>query len=57
MSPVPTSISFVAAVPQFAVREVVRTVEYYRDVLGFQVAGYWDGDRVELRVIQYRSKP
>src|SRR5438105_680096 len=36
---VTTNIRFVAAVPQ-------RTAEYYRDVLGFQIAGYWDGVRV-----------
>jgi uncharacterized glyoxalase superfamily protein PhnB len=23
----------------------VQTAEYYRDVLGFQTAGYWDGER------------
>jgi catechol 2,3-dioxygenase-like lactoylglutathione lyase family enzyme len=27
-----------------AVPDVVRAAEYYRDVLGFDVAGYWDGD-------------
>jgi hypothetical protein len=26
----------------------VRTAEYYRDVLGFGIAGYWDGERVSL---------
>lgn len=44
----PTTISFVAAVPQFTVVDLVRTAEYYRDVLGFQIAGYWDGERVGL---------
>ena len=48
MSQVPTTISFVAAVPQFTVPDLVRTAEYYRDVLGFQIAGYWDGARVSL---------
>ena len=38
--------SFIAAVPQFTVPDLVRTVEYYRDVLGFVVHGYWDGERV-----------
>lgn len=33
---------------QFAVADLVRTTEYYRDVLGFQIAGYWDGERVSL---------
>jgi len=42
MSSVPaTTISFEGAVPQFTVPDVVRTAEYYRDVLGFQIAGYW----------------
>lgn len=48
MSQAPTNISFVAAVPQFTVPDLVRTAEYYRDVLGFQIAGYWDGERVSL---------
>ena len=48
MSEVPTAITFVAAVPQFTVPDLVRTAEYYRDVLGFQIAGYWDGERVSL---------
>lgn len=34
-----------AAVPQFAVADVQRTAEYYRDVLGFAIASYWDGER------------
>ena len=42
------TIRFMAAVPQFAVADLVRTTEYYRDVLGFQIAGYWDGERVSL---------
>jgi catechol 2,3-dioxygenase-like lactoylglutathione lyase family enzyme len=46
MSEEPTTINFVSAVPQFAVPDLVRTTEYYRDVLGFQIAGYWDGDNV-----------
>ena len=46
-----------AAVPQFTVADPVRTAEYYRDVLGFQIAGYWgeppvfaivNRDKVEL---------
>ena len=48
MSQKPTTINFVAAVPQFAVPDLVRTAEYYRDVLGFQIAGYWDGKTVSL---------
>jgi catechol 2,3-dioxygenase-like lactoylglutathione lyase family enzyme len=46
MSQEPTTVSFIAAVPQFAVPDLVQTVEYYRDVLGFQIAGYWDGEVV-----------
>ena len=48
MTQVPSTINFVAAVPQFTVPDLVRTAEYYRDVLGFQIAGYWDGERVSL---------
>ena len=44
MSQIETTIRFVAAVPQFAVPDLVQTAEYYRDVLGFQIAGYWDGE-------------
>jgi catechol 2,3-dioxygenase-like lactoylglutathione lyase family enzyme len=42
------TIRFDAAIPQFTVPDVVRTAEYYRDVLGFQIAGYWDGESVSL---------
>ncbi len=38
-----TNIRFEAAVPQFTVPDLVRTAEYYRDVLGFRIADYWDG--------------
>src|SRR6185503_8780829 len=41
-----TSIRFQSAVPQLTVPDVVRTAEYYRDVLGFEIAGYWDGEGV-----------
>lgn len=30
-----------AIVPQFTVRDVVQTAEYYRHVWGFRIAGYW----------------
>ena len=43
-----TNIRFEAAVPQFTVPDLIQTAEYYRDVLGFQIAGYWDGERVSL---------
>jgi len=26
----------------------MQTAEYYRDVLGFQIAGYWNGERASL---------
>jgi uncharacterized glyoxalase superfamily protein PhnB len=39
-----TPASLEAAVPQFTVPDLVRTAEYYRDVLGFEIAGYWDGE-------------
>ena len=48
MSQTPTTARLVAAVPQFTVPDLVRTAEYYRDVLGFQIAGYWDGEQVSL---------
>lgn len=33
-------------VPHLAVSDVARTAEYYRDVLGFEIDGYWDGEAV-----------
>jgi catechol 2,3-dioxygenase-like lactoylglutathione lyase family enzyme len=42
------TVRFEGAVPQFTVPDVVRTTEYYRDVLGFQISGYWDGERVSF---------
>ena len=33
--------TFLAITPQFAVPDVVRTAEYYRDVLGYDIRGYW----------------
>jgi hypothetical protein len=43
-----TTVRFDAVVPQFTVPDLVRTAEYYRDALGFQIAGYWDGEQVTL---------
>jgi catechol 2,3-dioxygenase-like lactoylglutathione lyase family enzyme len=43
-----TTIRFKAAVPQFTVPDVVHTAQYYRDVLGFEIAGYWDGEHASL---------
>lgn len=37
---------FGAVVPHMAVPDVVRTAEYYRDILGFEIAGYWDGEEM-----------
>lgn len=39
-------IRFKSAVPQFRVPDVVATAEYYERVLGFEIAGYWNGERV-----------
>ena len=33
-------------VPHFTVPDVVQTADYYRDVLGFRIEGYWDGQQV-----------
>lgn len=49
MSPhVVAGVRFKQAVPQFTVPDVVRTAVYYRDVLGFQLASYWDGAQAIL---------
>jgi uncharacterized glyoxalase superfamily protein PhnB len=45
---VPTVV-FQSATPQFTVPDVIRAAEYYRDVFGFEIAGYWDGARVTFR--------
>ena len=42
-------VGFRVATPQFTVPDVVKAAEYYRDVLGFEVAGYWDGSEASLR--------
>ena len=42
------AVRFEAAVPQFTVPDVARTAEYYRDVLGFEIAGYWNGERAGM---------
>lgn len=34
-------IVFESITPQFTVSDLVRTAEYYRDVLGFEIRGYW----------------
>ena len=43
-------IRFQSATPQFTVRDVVQTAEYYRDRLGFEILGYWDGERASREV-------
>jgi uncharacterized glyoxalase superfamily protein PhnB len=49
MTPVTTAaIRFDKAVPQFTVPDLVHTCEYYRDVFGFRIEGYWDGEGVTL---------
>jgi hypothetical protein len=35
------AVQFDGVSPQFTVPDVVRTAEYYRDVLNFTIAGYW----------------
>lgn len=40
------SARFAEVVPHFRVRDVAMTAEYYRDVLGFDIDGYWDGEQV-----------
>lgn len=37
----PAPVSFHSVSPQFAVTDVVKTAEYYRDSLGFEILGYW----------------
>lgn len=40
------SAKILSATPQFVVRDLVSTAAHYRDVLGFSVNGFWDGERV-----------
>jgi uncharacterized glyoxalase superfamily protein PhnB len=42
MKPTSTVASIRSIVPQFTVPDVVATAEYYRDVWGFNVSGYWN---------------
>lgn len=37
----PASGRLQSIAPQFTVPDVVHTAEYYRDVWGFRIAGYW----------------
>jgi catechol 2,3-dioxygenase-like lactoylglutathione lyase family enzyme len=43
-----SSTHLYSVVPQFTVPDVVRTAEYYRDTLGFEVVSYWDGEKSHL---------
>src|SRR5215467_6801883 len=36
-----SSVAFRSICPQFAVPDVIAAAEYYRDVLGFQILGYF----------------
>jgi predicted enzyme related to lactoylglutathione lyase len=47
----PTVGRFQAIVPQFTVPDVVRTAEYYRDVWGFRIVGYW-GDPPVFAIVE-----
>ncbi|HYL98281.1 MAG TPA: hypothetical protein VEZ90_04945 [Blastocatellia bacterium] len=35
------AVRFEGVAPQFVVEDVVRTAEYYRDVFGFEITGYF----------------
>jgi hypothetical protein len=37
----PDAVNFYSVSPQFAVADVVKAAEYYRDSLGFEILGYW----------------
>lgn len=47
------SARFAGVVPHFKVGDVAKTMEYYRDILGFEIDGYWDGEEVHRE----RSRP
>lgn len=40
------AVQFGSVVPHMGVPDVVRMAEHYRDVLGFEIAGYWDGEEM-----------
>jgi uncharacterized glyoxalase superfamily protein PhnB len=42
MKPASIAASIRSIVPQFTVPDVVATAEYYRDVWGFNLSGYWN---------------
>jgi uncharacterized glyoxalase superfamily protein PhnB len=46
LAAVGTTAAFESVVPHIAVPDVVRTAEHYRDRLGFEIAGFWDGAEV-----------
>jgi len=46
--------SFHSAATQFAVADIIKTTEYYRDFLGFEILGYW-WDPPEFAIVQRGS--
>ena len=42
----PAPVRLLGCSPRLTVPDLIRTTEYYRDVLGFRIEGYWDGERV-----------
>ncbi len=40
-----SDIRFQGVTPQFTVPDLVKTAQYYRDVLGFKISSFWDGER------------
>jgi catechol 2,3-dioxygenase-like lactoylglutathione lyase family enzyme len=45
-------VSFARIAPQFVVPEVVRAAEYYRDVFGFTIAGYFGGQPPVFAIVR-----
>ena len=43
-----STVHFRSVVPHVSVPDVVEAAEYYRDKLGFDIAGYWDGENQHL---------
>jgi lactoylglutathione lyase len=46
MTTAASTVRLRSVAPQFAVADLIRTTVYYRDVLGFALNGYWDGQQV-----------
>jgi catechol-2,3-dioxygenase len=47
-----TAVQFGAVAPHMSVPDVARAAEYYRDTLGFEINGYWDGEEVHRERLQ-----